>query len=423
EMYSLKRCAVEYSRSVIVNLYDDAETVKALLALSAYIKDKELAYPDLHFVASLQDNQYIEAAEIAGEGRAKVIYAKDAIARIIANTCRQHGLSHVLTELFNFGGNELYFETIPQLVGKTLQEALLSFPNAVPFGILKNGKALLNPSMDSVIQAGDQLILLEQDDGAYVLHPVKDVPETQLCGINRCQVEENNDLVVLGSNDKLPIILAEYDEYVAPGTKVIILDNDVQPETLQGYDRLAVSQCDSKLNKTLLRELLEAHGNVLLLNDDSESAEVSDAKTLLLLILIRDIADKTKRHYAITTEMRDADNRRLASQARVDDFVVGTNFVCLLMAQISENPLMASLVEELLDEQGSELYMKPAVNYVAVNQPVDSYVLTESAALRGEIFLGYRRIVNGQAEMVINPNKEEKVIFQDSDQIVVVAES
>ena len=423
EMYSLKRCAVEYSRSVIINIYNDAETVKALLALAAYIKDKTLAYPDLPFIVSLQDKQYVEAAEIAGEGRARIVYAKDAIARIIANTCRQHGLSHVLTELFNFGGNELYFEDVPQMVGKTLQEALLSFSNAVPFGIYTGGKALLNPPMDTVIQAGDQLILLEQDDGAWKCHPEKLVQESGLCGMNRCMPDTNNNLLVIGSNDKLPIILTEYDEYVAPGTQVMVLDDDVLLSTLEGYKNITVTRCEEAVSKELLRKLLETYHNVLLLNDDSESAEVSDANTLLRLILLRDIADKTNQRYAITTEMRDADNRRLASQARVDDFVVGTNFICLLMAQISEDPRMISLVEELLDDRGSELYMKPAVNYVDAGREVDSYVLAESAALRGEIYLGYRLIRNGQAEMIINPSKEDKITFLEGDQIVVVAES
>jgi len=115
EAYALERCSVETCRSVIINVHNDAETVKILLALSAYLKDKELTYPELRFIASLQDAQYVEAANIAGEGRAEIIFAKDAIARIISNTCRQHGLSQVLTELFNFSGNEMYFESIPAM--------------------------------------------------------------------------------------------------------------------------------------------------------------------------------------------------------------------------------------------------------------------------------------------------------------------
>ena len=47
----------------------------------------------------------------------------------------------------------------------------------------------------------------------------------------------------------------------------------------------------------------------------------------------------------------------LASQARVDDFVIGSNFASLIMAQISENPNIMPLIDDLLDESGSELYI------------------------------------------------------------------
>jgi predicted signal transduction protein with EAL and GGDEF domain len=99
EAYALERCSVETCRSVIINVHDDAETVKILLALSAYLKGKELTYPELRFIASLQDAQYVEAANIAGEGRAESIFAKDAIARIISNTFKR-------SPVFRIGGDE-----------------------------------------------------------------------------------------------------------------------------------------------------------------------------------------------------------------------------------------------------------------------------------------------------------------------------
>ena len=122
------------------------------------------------------------------EPRAEIIHANDAISRIIAHTCRQPGLSNVLVELFDYDsricasdkeplrqmiwdvlksdmrdaiassissfslvelfdydGDELYFEEIPQLYGKTLHETLNLFPKAVVFGIRKEDGPHLNP--------------------------------------------------------------------------------------------------------------------------------------------------------------------------------------------------------------------------------------------------------------------------------------
>ena len=426
EKYALERCSVESCKSVIVNSQDDAQTIKILLALSAYLKDKKLMNKDLRFVVSLQEKQYLEAAAIAGEGRAEIIYTRDAIARIISNTCRQHGLSQVLTELFNFSGNELYFEHVPALNGKTFHEALLSFSNAVAFGVYSGGQVRLNPPMDTVIGMNDQIILLESDDGDYVFHEPKAIDDVRISSTEGHCVSKKDQLVVLGSNEKLPMILTEYDKYVQPGSRVLIVDDDLNEELLGSFENLDIHVWTENITRDLLCKLLldKKANNILLLNDSSQEPEASDSQTLLRLILLRDIADKTNQHFAITTEMRSVENQQLASQARVDDFVIGSNFASLLMAQISEDPRLAPMITDLLDESGSELYMKPAAEYVVIGEEVDSYILTESAARKGEIYLGYRHVGKARDNRVtVNPLKEEKIIFGEQDQIVVIAEN
>lgn len=424
ESYALERCSIETSKSVIINVHDDAETVKVLLALSAYTKNKELANPDLRFVGSLQDVQYVEAANIAGEGRAAIIYAKDAIARIISNTCRQHGLSQVLTELFNFSGNELYFEKVPELAGKSFKDAVMSFSNAIVVGLYADGQVKLNPPMDTVMGKDDELVLLEEDDGAYKYHSVKIVDESKICNKASVSAIANDHLIVLGSNDKLPTILAEYAKYVEPGTRVVIVDDDLDRDKLGVYDKLDITVCTEPVTRELLCNFIQKDvNNILLLNDDSQAPEASDSQTLLRLILLRDIADKNSLNFSITTEMRSVDNQKLASQARVDDFVIGSNFASLILAQISENPKIMPLIDDFLDEDGSEMYMKPASNYVSIGVPVDSYILTESAARKGEIYLGYRHNGSTKTDVIVNPNKDETIVFGEYDQIVVISEN
>ena len=424
EKYALERCSVETCKSVIVNTHDDAETVKIILALATHIKNKNVLNPDLRFICSLEDDQYIEAANIAGEGRAAIVFAKDAIARIISNTCRQHGLSQVLTELFNFSGNELYFEKVPELIGKSFKTSLMSFSNAVAVGIYSSGIAKLNPSMDTVIGEDDQIILMELDDGSYEYHTDEIPDETKICNGTSISATANSHLLVLGSNDKLSTILAEYSKYVEIGTHVVIVDDGLEKTAFGIYDNLEIEICSKPVTRELLLEFISGNANnVLLLNDDSRDTETSDSQTLLRLILLRDIADRAGLKFSITTEMRSTDNQRLAAQARVDDFVISSNFISLIMTQISENPHMMPLIDDLLDESGSELYMKPVKDYVKIGVPVDSYILTESAARKGEVFLGYRKNSNKKSEVVVNPDKNKTIVFDDCDQIVVIADN
>ena len=425
EAYALERCSVETCKSVIINVHDDKETIKILLALATYTKNKNLSNPDLRFIASIEELQYIEAANIAGEGRSAIIYSNDAIARIISNTCRQHGLSQVLTELFNFTGNELYFEKIPELTGKTFKEATMSFSNAVAVGLVSGGNVKLNPPMDTEIKKDDEIILLEFDDGSFNYHPEKNVDESKISNKKKTPASVSQHLIILGSNNKLQTILSEYSKYVEPNTHVTIVDNTPSKSIQKEFDNLEISVCTEEITRDLLYSLLsnDNNNNILLLNDDSHDAEISDSQTLLRLLLLRDIADNTGLDFSITTEMRSIDNQRLASQARVDDFVIGSNFANLIMAQISENPNIMPLIEDLLDESGSEMYMKPISDYVQLGVAVDSYILTESAARKGEIYLGYKKNNCTKNDVIVNPDKNAPLIFEENDQIVVIAEN
>lgn len=424
EDYSFERCNVEHCRSVIINLEDDANTIKSILALTAYVRQHEEVSRDVYFIASIQDRQNLEAARIAGEGRAEIVYAKDAISRIIAHTCRQHGLSQVVTEILNFYGNEMYLEDVPALTGKTFREAALMFSNAIPVGLQLEGQVILNPEGDTVIRSGDRVVLLEKDDGEYTFCQPPRVDEQVLVAGYHAARHEKDHLVVLGTNDKLPLILQEYSRYVRPDTQVTVVDDDVSEECFADCGGMKISLCRERPGREMLRRLLSGDvNNILLLNDSSTDAETSDARTLLNLILLRDIADQEQRHFAITTEMRNPENQRLATRARVDDFVIGSNFISLLMVQISENKKMLPLIDELLNDEGAEFYMKPAAEYVTPGVQVDGFALAESAARKGEVYVGYRIMSPQPQPVVVNPDKTVPMVLGQEDLIVVIAEN
>lgn len=426
EPHILERCAAHSSKSIIINEYNDSQTIKIILAVTSYLKEKELVYPNLYMTVAINEEQNVEAARIAGEGRAEVIFANDAISRIIAHTCRQPGLSKVMVELFDYDGDELYFEDVPELVGKTFKDTLNRFEKAVVFGIRNDSGTYLNPPMDTVITKEDKLILLEDDDGSFEVSPkeaviqeemiVKEIPERKL--------NETDDLLVLGSNPMLPSILREYDCYVDEGTRVVIVteeDLDLSKEAYR-YIKPEIRK-EASVNRKCMEELLtEDMDNVLILSSNDIDPEEADAKTLLSLIYLWDILRNSPRRVSITSEMKKTVNQRLANQSRGDDFVIGSNIVNLLMTQIAENRELTALFEDILDEDGSELYMKPMENYVSLGVPVDFYTVTESASRQGHIAVGYKKVVNGANEIVTNPAKGETVVYEEGDLLIVVAE-
>ena len=126
--------------------------------------------------------------------------------------------------------------------------------------------------------------------------------------------------------------------------------------------------------------------------------------------------------------MLDVRNRELAEVTQADDFIVSDKLISLLLAQVAENKDLNALFTDIFDSDGSEIYLKPAMDYVALGQPVNFYTVVAAARRRGEVALGYRQEAfahntDRQYGIVLNPKKSGSVAFTEKDRIIVVAES
>ena len=109
---------LETSRAIIILSPEtddpDADVIKTMLAITNHPRRRPEPY---HIVAELHDPGNLEVARLVGGTEAQLVLAGDLIARIIAQTCRQSGLSVVYTELLDFDGDEIYFTALPELAG------------------------------------------------------------------------------------------------------------------------------------------------------------------------------------------------------------------------------------------------------------------------------------------------------------------
>ena len=172
---------------------------------------------------------------------------------------------------------------------------------------------------------------------------------------------------------------------------------------------------------------LQSYDHVLLLCADDISPQRADARALITLLHLRDIAEKTGATFSITTEMLDVRDRELADAAKADDFIVSDKLSSLMLAQLSESRELAIVFRDLFTSEGSEVYLKPAGDYVVVGEPVNFFTIAEAATRRGEVAIGYRRVAyagNAAREygVVINPPKSDMVTFSERDNVVVLAE-
>ena len=166
---------------------------------------------------------------------------------------------------------------------------------------------------------------------------------------------------------------------------------------------------------------------ILLCYSEELDAQAADAKTMMTLLHLRDIEQKKGEAYSVVSEMIDVRNRALASVAKADDFIVSDQLTGLLLTQVSENSELLEVFEDLFKSEGSEIYLKPAKDYVALKRELNFYTLIESARKRSEVAIGYRleryaTDSNRAYGVRVNPPKSEMVTFQDGDKIIVLAE-
>ena len=430
------------SKSIII-LPDDEEeapdsgTIKTILALTNARHRRPQPY---HIVTMLREEKNIEIARLVGGAEVELVLSGDIIARIVAQTCRQVGLSLVYTELLDFAGDEIYFQAEPTLVGKTFGEALLAYEDSAVVGVFtKDGRVQLNPPMDTLIHDGDQVIAISEDDDTVRIRPqgvsgVPLQPDAIETGSPTLPMPER--ILVLGWNWRAATIIRQLDAYVAPGSGVTVVAQHATveqeltalTETLRQLE-LRYLAADTT-SRSVLDDLNVASFNhvIILCYSDTLDHQRADGLTLLTLLHLRRIAEQQGHTFSITSEMMDVRNRNLAESTRADDFIVSERLTSLMLAQISENKALNQVFDDLLDPRGSEIFLRLATDYVKADVPVSFYTVVEAAKRRQQVAFGYRlHALSSDPDraygVVVNPTKSQPITFQPGDVVIVLSET
>ncbi len=413
----------------------DTHVIKSVLALTNNPGRREEPY---HIVTQIRDPRNMDVVKMVGQRDVvQPILTNDLIARVVAQTSRQSGLSVVYTELMNFSGDEIYFKEEAALTGKTYGEALLAFEDSTVIGIrFASGTVSLNPAMETHLAPGDKVVAISADDDTVRISaqaPAVDESAMRSNGGRTKTAPEK--CLVLGWNRCGATIIRELDAYVPTGSQVkVVSDQQKTAEHIRLYaGNLSNQIVDVERGDTTDRALLESlnipdYDHVIVLAYNHLDPQEADAKTLVTLLHLRDMALKDETPFSIVSEMLDLRNRELAEAANVDDFIVSEHLVSLMMSQLSENRELLPVFTDLFDPEGSEIYLKPIGDYVETGSPVNFYTVTEAARRRGETAIGYRLM--GEAHNVhkscgvhTNPKKSEAVAFQPEDKVIVLAEN
>ncbi len=418
---------------------------------------------DTPIIAEITDSDTREIADTLDRDRVVLVDADEMLAKIIVQTSRTEGLSTVYNEVLSFRGAELYMSEQEKSVGEPFGRVGLHFVDGVPFGLRTgDGEIVLNPPSDRIVEAGDEIIVLAEDDSTIVWsdEPVCE-PDAHRAPLGLMARSVERELMI-GWTRKSRTIIEEYADYLEPGSSIDVVtrnpDDDFEAlirELNEDIDTLQITvhDIDPRSAAGLSSLDLGEYDNVLLLSQAGpgcESSEHTDSETLTILLRLRqqligarpgigdgmltasitEAPDGRAPLGRLVTEVLSPENEGLIVQAGVKDVVISNQLVSSVISQLSEEPEMMTVYDAMFSEEGAEIYLKPAELYVDDLPTSMRFAdLMSRTTARGEQALGYRRIrpgtetVEGNFGVKLNPAKDAVVALQPGDTIVVLAEN
>lgn len=416
----------------------DASVIQTILAVSKNRIDKE----DFAVVAEIFNDAYRKVIDSSFSDFVVTVNTSDILAKLLVQTSRSVGLSTVYSEILSFDGCEMYFHE-DNWRGMKFGELVYYFPDGVPMGVLKNdGSIMLNPDAEYRMRHSDQVLIVADDDSTIELleEPVAKAKVYALPERKLNQQKEKE--LIIGWNHKSKTIISEFSDYVIDGSQIDILLSNASEKI-----KAEIKSLDSKIDNVDIRlveknslnadDLISLepfnYNNIIILANESDGLDPErvDAENIVTLLLLRNIfrehgdeAVETK----IITEVLDSQNHELVSETGVKDVIISNRLVSMIMSQISENKNIKSVYDDIFEEDGSEIYLKPlSLYFETIPQELSFADLILIAKKRNEICIGVKLkhqeddLMQNQGVQLI-PEKNTTFKLTPNDCLVVLSE-
>ena len=264
---------------------------------------------------------------------AEVIVNHDMIGRLMLQCARTPELAFVLDSMMGFEGSEFYFDTWPELYGKTFYEITVRFDDAIPAGFRsEDGTVTMNPNDDMVYEEGDEILVLAEDDdsyepndGSYSLAAGQCPEGEEECPVVYDEYRPPERVLFCGWRRDMADLISQLDEFVPAGSELWLfntipahmrqerlLDGGNKPElkvknlTIKNVvgdpiirrDLNKIWDVDCNNNYTGDKITLADFDSCLILSDETamkngeKGSTSSDSRSLAAVLIIQDMMDK-----------------------------------------------------------------------------------------------------------------------------------
>ncbi|NP_001389250.1 probable ion channel CASTOR isoform 2 [Oryza sativa Japonica Group] len=462
----LKKVSVSKARAIVVLAEEgnadqsDARALRTVLSLTG-VKEGLRG----HIVVELSDLDNEVLVKLVGGDLVETVVAHDVIGRLMIQCARQPGLAQIWEDILGFENCEFYIKRWPQLDGMQFEDVLISFPDAIPCGIKVasyGGKIILNPDDFYVLQEGDEVLVIAEDDDTYAPAPLPKVMRGYLPK-DFVVPKSPERILFCGWRRDMEDMIMVLDAFLAPGSELWMFNDvpemDRERKLIDGgldFSRLEnITLVHREGNAVIRRHLeslpLESFDSILILADESveDSAIQADSRSLATLLLIRDIQAKrlpfreamvshvTRGSFCegswigemqqasdksvIISEILDPRTKNLLSVSKISDYVLSNELVSMALAMVAEDRQINDVLEELFAEQGNEMQIRPADLYLREDEELNFFEVMLRGRQRKEIVIGYR-LVDAERAIINPPDKVSRRRWSAKDVFVVITE-
>jgi voltage-gated potassium channel Kch len=432
----LKRANVSTAKSIIILDADevgDANIVSTVLAVKAVN-----ANASTRIVAELDDDHTAEAITTATNGQVIAVRSQHVIARVTAQASRQPGLAAVTLDLLDFAGDEIYMTAIPELVGKTYGDALLAFNEASVIGLVdSNGVAQINPKTATKIAAGSKVIAIALDDDKIIYSGIRKDLVSKKVAKKAAGKSKPEHLLFIGWSSMGRAVVSELAQFLPVGSTVHIVaeSRHVDPLELKALKfgkniKVSFASVSGDIDELIKAASAKKYNEVVILGYREAISEAeADSQTMLTMLQMNQIFEAKGNGVEPTrlvAEILDSRKAELARVAAVDDMVVSDNLAALLIAQVSENPALAPVFDDLFDADGASLSVNAIETYAPVGKSIEFAELVAIGKAHGESVIGYRTLAGSKklasSGVKLNPAKTAKFTPAKGDGLIVVGD-
>ncbi len=421
----------------------DTRVVKTLMTISKENQPPGEQEPSV--VAEIFDAQKIPIAEQAYDGPINVIAGDAFISRLIAQTVRHRGLSHVYSELLSHEhGNEVYVRQVDELAGLPFLAATTVFPRASVLGIArpqtKGFRPILNPSGDFEIKPGDRIVLiagsyeesLPGQDFEYDATKVREARDGKRMKLAPVETMPIRHILVLGWSHKVEALIEELSGYESENFEVDVFSLvpiEERTELLRHVATAAEGVTVTHLEGDYVRQADLAaidwsrYDNCVFLGSDwLDSSEETDARSILGYSAMRAALEGQPTRPEILIELIDPWNAVLFKH-RQGEVIISPVVLSHMLAHASLRPELTNVFGELFGPGGAEIFFRPASDYRLAGKTVSFEEIRAISHSVMEIAIGVRLAAGSEEPgggVQLNPHPDRQWKITEEDEVVVL---